>query len=540
VLHTIIAKLQSRTLRQQIPQRRWLGLALFAALILSPLLALSVDLAIKLLSGQTAWLTLALPQGRRLRLLQHSLGLGLGVAVSGASAGTVAGLWLWRYQTGLLRRLRWSLLILAPLPPYIHALAWMAFAGRLSTALAVFGLPGLTLRGGFASWWVQFMAWLPLATGLALVAFEAIDPDLIEAGRLQRPDTQVLRKIIFPLAAPMLLAGAGFLFLLSLTDYSVPSLFQFNVYALEIFAEFSAYHQAGRALLTSLPLLLVSGIVLYLTQAGLRQAALHPPWKRREWAAPANWTRWGTHLQRVALCLLVVQITVPLVSQLSLVDSWENLATTVQSARAEIVSSTWISLATALLCLPLALPIARALLDRGFTAKAGWFLTLAPLSLPAPLVGIGLIAIWNHPFLTSIYGKPVMPVLATLARFTPFAVVVLLAQLRRVDPALIAAARVFQKNPLQGWLQVHLPLLAPGLLAAASLTFVLSIGELGATLLVVPPGQSTVTIRIYNFLHYGATDTVAGLCLLVTFATLVFGLLAAAALGGWARLLSRN
>ena len=59
------------------------------------------------------------------------------------------------------------------------------------------------------------------------------------------------------------------------------------------------------------------------------------------------------------------------------------------------------------------------------------------------------------------------------------------------------------------------------------LVFTLSLGELGATLLVAPAGKGTLTMKIYNFLHYGATEAVSSLCLTMLFlilATLVIGL----------------
>jgi len=151
-----------------------------------------------------------------------------------------------------------------------------------------------------------------------------------------------------------------------------------------------------------------------------------------------------------------------------------------------------------------------------------------------------LIAVWNSPGWSSLYGSSLMPVLAALARFTPLAAIVLLVQLRRIDPLLVDAARVSQVSPLRTWLQIRLPMLAPGLLAAAAVVFALSLGELGATLIVAPPGQATLTMRIYNYLHYGASSTVAGLCLMMVAAALAAGCLALLVLSAWSRLLGPN
>jgi len=62
-------------------------------------------------------------------------------------------------------------------------------------------------------------------------------------------------------------------------------------------------------------------------------------------------------------------------------------------------------------------------------------------------------------------------------------------------------------------LEIELPLLLPGIGAGAAVVFLLGLGELGATLLVVPPGSGTLALRIYNYLHYGASDSVAALAL---------------------------
>ncbi len=171
---------------------------------------------------------------------------------------------------------------------------------------------------------------------------------------------------------------------------------------------------------------------------------------------------------------------------------------------------------TALLSLALGFSAAQALIKPGKYAKGWWLLVIAPLAVPAPLIGIGLIALWNRPVLGAVYGTALMPVLAWLARFTPLAALVFAAQLRRLDPLLIDAARLFQTSRSKTWLQIYLPMLAPGLLAAGFIVFALCAGELGATLIVAPPGRATLIMRIYNYLHYGASEIVAGLCLFMT------------------------
>jgi iron(III) transport system permease protein len=234
------------------------------------------------------------------------------------------------------------------------------------------------------------------------------------------------------------------------------------------------------------------------------------------------------------MALMAAQITLPLVVLAIGAGTWHTLAGSVTSARSEIFFSFLIAGAAAVASLPLGLAAARYLLRHDRQGRLWWFLVTAPLAVPAPLVGIGLISIWNRPWLGAVYGSCLMPVLASLARFAPLAALALLARLRRTDPLLIDAARVFHTRLLKTWLRVRIPLLLPGLMAACGVVFVLAAGELGATLIVAPPGQATLTMKIYTYLHYGASETVAGLCLTMAALALLLGLLGVlVANGAW-------
>jgi iron(III) transport system permease protein len=261
---------------------------------------------------------------------------------------------------------------------------------------------------------------------------------------------------------------------------------------------------------------------------------LKPTWQIHPRTASPVWPEWFVTLQWLGIVLLLAQIFIPLFMLTITVGTWDNLAGAATSARSEILFTFLISVITAILCLPMGLAAASKLVKRDNYRKMWWFLVTVPLAVPAPLIGIGLITIWNKPFVGIVYGSNLMPVLAALARFTPLAAIVLLAQLRRIDPLLTDAARVFHTRQSKTWIQIHLPMLAPGILAAGFIAFALCAGELGATLIVAPPGQATLTMRIYNYLHYGASETVAGLCLMMIMGALIAGVLAVLVLQrGW-------
>lgn len=501
-------------------------LLLFLVAVFMPFLMLVLDLALKAIEGTInwqAWLNAAL---RRSTLLKNSINLAVGVSIAGMLTGVAAASRLWHINKRPYLYLRWLVLLFAVVPPYIHALAWSTVFSMLVAAFGSVGLSLSPLGGWGGSWLVQYMAFLPLCVGLALLGLETVDPLLLDAARMQRSDQDVFLKTALPLAGPAILAGCGFVFIFSLMDYSVPSLFGKNVYALEIFAEHSATGRAASAFLVSLPMLLLAAAIIYFSQAPLREAAVRPPWGLRPWMASPKWPVYIKVLQLFSLLILAAQVVVPLVGLIVATGGWEALADSVRLARREVVFSLYVALMTAFLILPLAYPVAYLLTQPGGRGVRWWLATILPLAVPAPLVGIGLIVAWNRPIFGGIYGSEAMPVLAALARFAPFAALLILVQLRRLDPLLIDAARVMQRRVYDTALKVYLPMLAPGLIAAFCFTFALTLGELGATLIVAPPGRATVTMRLYNLLHYGASDLVAGLCLLMVIVTVILAALA--------------
>ncbi|KQC03576.1 MAG: hypothetical protein APR53_01005 [Methanoculleus sp. SDB] len=450
---------------------------------------------------------LLLPSGRRLPLFCQTLLLSGVVACMGTFIGFLAASRLWEMRTGPGSRARWLLLIAAPVPAYLYAQAWMGVSG-------VFGRVPLWLPADIIlSAWVQVGAFLPLCVGLSLLGMAAVPPSALEAARLVYPDMTVFDRIVLPLAAPALGAVAALVFVLSLTDYSVPSLFSLNVYSLEIFAEFSATNDPARALFLAAPLLGITLLVLILIR-GLIRDLLGGTGFCQQAPLPPVYPRWFVCLQAFACAIVLLHLAVLVFSLILAAGSPATAAGAITDAGADIGATFSTAIIAALCALPLAYGVASRM-DGGREGGWLWILCLAPLAIPAPLIGIGLIALWNTSPLSFLYGTAAMPVLASVARFAPFAALVLHAQLRHTDPLLIDAVRVFQKSPLAGWLRVRIPLIAPGLIAAGGVVFALSAGELGATLLVIPPGMETVTIRLYNYLHYGSSAAVSGLGLVM-------------------------
>jgi len=526
-----IIKSQFIKYRAKIPQ--WSAFVIYFAIVLGPGLVLGGAAVRAILNGGDDILPLLIPTARRLNLLVNSLCLAGVVSVACICLGWIGAVILWSWPERKSFPFLWVILPLAALPSHVHALAWLSITSSLSRLLDS-GFSG-PLQGWTGALWVEIAAFSPLALGFAWLGLRSIDPELIEAARLSRPDFQNLFRIALPLSAPATLTGGGIIFLLSILDFSVPSLFQVNVYALEVFAEYSASNSPEGAFVLSLPLLFIAvGLIVGLLEP-LQQLTLRQVNHKSTWPVPLQMPILITTLGWIAGFLLVVQAFSPMAAMILLGGTSNQLIPTIVQAGRETVYSLQVAALAGLVSLPIALGVARILARNSHTRKILWLLVMAPVAIPASLVGVSLIYLFNRVSLAQEVFLSMLPVFASMARFMPLATLVLLAQLRRTDSLLFDAARVFQPSAWRRAFQVSVPLLAPGLLSAAGITFAFSLGELGATLMVIPPGKSTLTMRIYNYLHYGASDAVMGLSALLTFSVILAGAMVAFAVSLWSR-----
>jgi len=82
----------------------------------------------------------------------------------------------------------------------------------------------------------------------------------------------------------------------------------------------------------------------------------------------------------------------------------------------------------------------------------------------------------------------------------PFVIRSLLPVLRGMPPHLSEAAAVLGASPWKIFVNVELPILARALLVGATFAFAVSMGEFGASLLLVRPEFTTIPVAIFRLL----------------------------------------
>ncbi|MFI1769323.1 ABC transporter permease [Streptomyces sp. NPDC020800] len=129
-------------------------------------------------------------------------------------------------------------------------------------------------------------------------------------------------------------------------------------------------------------------------------------------------------------------------------------------------------------------------------------LFLVPIAVPSVSVGLGLLVAFSQPPVL-LNGTRAIVIAAHVVLVTAFAYTTASAALLRLDPALEQVAASLGARPRYVLVRVTIPLLLPAIVASAGLCFALSMGEIGATLMVYPPTWRTLPATIFGLQDRG-------------------------------------
>jgi thiamine transport system permease protein len=133
-------------------------------------------------------------------------------------------------------------------------------------------------------------------------------------------------------------------------------------------------------------------------------------------------------------------------------------------------------------------------------------LFMLPLGVSAVIMGFGFLIAFNKDPLDLRASWLILVIAHTLIAY-PFVIRSLLPALRGMPIQLQEAAAVLGASPVKTFFHIDLPILSRALLVGATFAFAVSMGEFGASLLLVRPEFTTMPIAIFRLLSQpGATN----------------------------------
>ena len=482
------------------------------------------------------------------KVVLETLALAAGVTALTVLLGYPLAVWLVKLP------LRWRALgfavILIPLLTNVVVrslgiVLLLAPDGLINQFLGVFGLAPfrsmLYTYGAVAIALAQvFMPFLVLALYDVL---QGVSPRIDEAASTLggSPGARFLA-VTLPLSLPGVRAGVVIVFLMASTAYvSATLLGGQKVITVGMLIWQEALQNLNAPLASALAL--VMAVLGALAAFGVaRIVRWRMPWTTGRVRAPASMPRsvirvvdlLGTPLYRLlvgaALLLLLLPLVLVCIQSFNDVPQatvagfrsftlkWYSSVLGGGTYRASFLTSLWVALAASAVALALALPAAFALARyrfRGLPVVAA-FWTL-PLSLPQVAIGVGMLKLLQiHSVIPPFLGLMAVHVVLIL----PFAIALLQSSVEQLDRAQEEAAASLGASPLRSLLLVVLPGLAPGMVSAAIMSFLLSFGEVTVSSFLTTARMTTLPVRIYADASFSLEPTVHAVSALMIFATL--------------------
>lgn len=484
------------------------------------------------------------------RAARRSVAVAAGATVLATALGAaLASLLLLRATPG--RRVLLFLSVLPALvPPQVLALGASQAVGPASPILAALGAPPPIgtphpLHGPGGMILLLGIQGAPLVL-LALAApLRRVPGELLLAARgLGAARGEALRRAVWPLLLPGLLAGAGLAWVSALGNFGVAATLgipaRYPTLPVLIFQRLAGAgtDALGRAAAMSILLaaLALPGLVL---QALAGRARGVPRAGRPFEPIPAGagarggaallWLGLaavlGVPLLALAASSLVPAAGVPLLPATATGRHWAAAFAAGSQTLAALGHSLLLSAGAAVLLAALALPAALLLRRRAVRlAAAASDLSYA---LPGACTAVAaLLLVLSLPGGGAALGTLPLILFAYLARFQSLALRPVAAAATRLDPLLDLAARGLGAGPWTRLRRVHLPPLAPALAAGAILVALLAVNEVTVSALLHGPGSGTLGVLVFNLQDGGQGPQAAAVSLVALL--LVAGLMAAA------------
>ena len=190
--------------------------------------------------------------------------------------------------------------------------------------------------------------------------------------------------------------------------------------------------------------------------------------------------------------------------------------TRIQDALASSIEvGLWVTAVATVVGTAAAFPLVRARIR--YRSAVRIVITL-PVMIPGLLIGVSLLILFTD--VMKIQPSTTTAIIGQSVLVTPFVILIVSARLEGFDHNLERAAADLGANLFQRLRHVVLPLIAPGIIAAALLALTMSIDEFIVTNFLIGAGQ-TLPIYIYNQIKFGITPEVNALATVMLLATVV-------------------
>ncbi len=422
-------------------------------------------------------------------------------------------------------------------PPFIGAYSWIIMLGNngfLRQFFLSIGIPLPTIFGPTGIILVYSLQYYPFVFLLTSGALTAVDRSIEEAAEnLGASALTRFFRVTLPLVLPSVSAGGLMAFMMSLANFGTPMIIGRNFHVLPTMAynlfTSEVGDNPGLASTVSILLILVSTLAIFFQRfASSRRKYSSTMLNKQSIKTLHGLANFGAHLVSY---LIVFISTLPLAVVVIYsfrktrgpvfhpgfgIQSYQKIFHDVPKA----ITNSLVFSVTAVIFIVIVGTLLGFVMSRkkNLPAKVLDPLLMIPYIIPGTVLGIGFIVAFNGKPLY-LAGTAIIIILAYFIRRLPYSIRSSASILKQMDPALEEAGINLGSPPGRTFRKVTLPLMIPGILSGAIMSWVTAVNELSSSIVLYVGRTMTMPVRIYLSVLDGLFGTASALATILLVST---------------------
>ncbi len=435
--------------------------------------------------------------------------------------------------------IRVLILISSMSAPFIGAYSWILMLGRNGSITRfirnVFGVQVPDIYGFKGIVIVLTLQLVPLVFMYVSGALKNMDNSLLEAAEsMNYYGIQKMFKVTVPLILPTILAGAILVFMRAIADFGTPMLIGegYKTVPVLVYTEFMGENGGETGFASAISIL----VIILTTSAFLIQKGIS---KRLSYSSSAlnpiqakkldGWKNIAAH------AVVYAYLVIALLPQICVIEtsfrktsgvvfkeghSLDSYRSALSKMGNAIQNTMILGLIALAVIVFISVLIAYITVRRANAITGGLDIaTMFPYIVPGSVLGISLITAFNQkPLLLT--GTSIILIVAFTIKRMPYTIRSSSAILRQIGVSVEEAALSLGASNLKTFFKVTLPMMAPGVISGAIMSWITIITELSSSILLYTGKTKTMTIAIYTEVIRGNYGVAAALSTILTVITI--------------------
>ena len=419
-------------------------------------------------------------------------------------------------------------------PPFLGAYSWIMMLGRNGEITQFLNRIGIEMPSiyGFGGILLVFVLKLfPYIYMYTKGALKKVDASLGEAAEsLGYHGIRKVLKVSLPLVLPTILAGATIVFLRAFADYGTPRLIGegYNTLPVIVYQEWvsetgtNAYFASAVAMIMIVIAAIVFLIQKWITSRKNYTMSMLNPIRPKQLHGVPNILA-HAYVYLIAILATLPQIYIILISFRNTkgimwadgygISSYISVFTDSLSSILNTFEFGIIAIAVVVVLGTLFAYL--TVRKTNFFSKILDVFIMFPYVIPGTIFGLLLLMTYNQPPLV-LSGTAAIIIISYVIRRMPYTVRSSAAILRQISPSIDEASASLGYGSMQTFFNVTMPVMVPGIVSGAILSWITILNELSSTLMLYTGRTQTMTVTIFQEISRGGYGTAAALSTILT------------------------